>query len=44
VLLVEQSMAVLLQAADRVALMERGTIRQVLDDPADLSAALEVLA
>ena len=43
VLLVEQSMAVLLQAADRVALMERGTIRQVLDDPSDLAAALEVL-
>ncbi|HEX4903882.1 MAG TPA: ABC transporter ATP-binding protein [Acidimicrobiales bacterium] len=43
VLLVEQSMPVLLQAADRVALMERGTIRQVLADPADLTAALEVL-
>lgn len=42
VLLVEQSMAVLLQAADRVALMERGTIRQVLAEPTDLTAALEV--
>jgi ABC-type branched-subunit amino acid transport system ATPase component len=44
VLLVEQSVPVLLQAADRVALMERGTVPHVLADPRDLAAALEALA
>lgn len=44
VLLVEQSIPVLRQAADRVALMERGTVRQVLDDPTELTAALDVPA
>jgi branched-chain amino acid transport system ATP-binding protein len=43
VLLVEQSVPVLRQAADRVALMERGTVRQVLGDVAELDAALEAL-
>ena len=44
VVLVEQSVPVLRRTADRVALMERGTVRQVLGDPAELSAALEALA
>jgi branched-chain amino acid transport system ATP-binding protein len=44
VLLVEQSVPVLRQTADRVALMERGTIRQVLGDVAELDAALEAIA
>jgi branched-chain amino acid transport system ATP-binding protein len=43
VLLVEQSVPVLRQAADRVALMERGTVRQVLGDVAELDAELEAL-
>ena len=43
VLLVEQSIPVLRNAADRVALMERGTVRQVLDDVDELAAALETL-
>ena len=44
VLLVEQSIPLLRQTADRVALMERGTVRQVLGDPDELSAAMEVSA
>jgi ABC-type branched-subunit amino acid transport system ATPase component len=42
VLLVEQSVPVLRRAADRVALMERGTVQRVLHDPAELTAALAV--
>ena len=43
VLLVEQSIPVLRNAADRVALMERGTVRQVLGDVDALTAELEAL-
>jgi len=43
VLLVEQSIPVLRHAADRVALMERGVIRQVLADASELAAIMEAL-
>lgn len=44
VLLVEQSIPVLRQAADRVALMERGVIRQVLADASELAVIFDALA